>query len=207
MEALTSEIAAVLGKKRVALKRFQQSLLGKRQHASRVVPAAKSAFPPLIKATQGDPKEVGAGKTSKVCAALVDLKHVVLSLASKPRAPQNLQSMSPKWLTRVTRLKTEHGSGAASNWLCDNWSGRQRSLRCTNEARSRAWTWKWQERCCSASLPNGSNRSSSVTRPSGQTTPHALAGPPKWQTRQPPPSMVSSFKRWSCNNAARLSPL
>jgi hypothetical protein len=82
-QAIADEIVKVLRKTHVPLKRFR-SLLGKLQHAARILPAAKGMFSPLNKATRGDPKEVGVGKHSEVRAALLDLKHIVLSLATRP---------------------------------------------------------------------------------------------------------------------------
>jgi hypothetical protein len=54
-QAMADEIAKILRKSHVSLKR-SRSLLGRLQHAARVLPAAKGMFSPLNKATQGDPE-------------------------------------------------------------------------------------------------------------------------------------------------------
>jgi hypothetical protein len=65
------------------MKRFR-SLLGRLQHAARILPAAKDTFSPLNKTAKGDPKEIGVGKRSEARAALIDLWHLMLTLASRP---------------------------------------------------------------------------------------------------------------------------
>jgi hypothetical protein len=94
-EAIADEIGKVLRKSHVPLKRFR-SLLGKLQHAARILPSAKGLFSPLNKATKGDPKEVGLGKHSESRAALLDLKHLILSLASRPTHVSELVEHEPE---------------------------------------------------------------------------------------------------------------
>ncbi len=94
-EAIAAEIAKMLKKTHVPLKRFQ-SVVGKLQHAARILPAAKGMFSPLNKATKGNPKEVGIGKLSKTRAALLDLRHLVLSLASRPAHVTKLVGYDPE---------------------------------------------------------------------------------------------------------------
>jgi hypothetical protein len=73
-QAIANDIVRIPRKTHVPLKRFR-SLLGRLQHAARILPAAKGMFSPLNKATKGDPKEVGLGKHSEVRAALLDIRH------------------------------------------------------------------------------------------------------------------------------------
>ena len=106
---------AVLHKKHVALKRFR-SLLGRLQHTAQIIPAAKGMFLPLNEATHSDPKKAGTGKASQVRAALLNLKHVVLSLTSRPTHVSELIEHKPE--LAGTRDASAAGAGAA--WLrCD----------------------------------------------------------------------------------------
>ena len=59
------------------------------------VPAAKGMFSLLNNATKGDPKKVGFGKHSETQAALISVRHLILTLASCPLMPQNLPSTIP----------------------------------------------------------------------------------------------------------------
>jgi hypothetical protein len=96
----------------VPLKRFR-SLLGKLQHASRIIPAAKGLFSPLNKATKGEPKEVGLGKHSETRAALLDLRHIVLSLAHRPTHVSELVEYEPE----LAGTCDASASGAGGVWL------------------------------------------------------------------------------------------
>jgi hypothetical protein len=111
-QAIADEIGKVLRKSHVPLKRFR-SLLGKLQHAARILPAAKGLFSPLNKATKGEPKEVGLGKHSEARAALLDLKHIVLSLASRPTHVSELVEYEPE--LAGTCDASAHGAGGV--WL------------------------------------------------------------------------------------------
>jgi hypothetical protein len=93
-QSIATEIVAILRKTHVTLKRFR-SLLGRLQHAARIMPAAKGLFTPLNRATKNDPKSVGLGKDSEVRAALLDLKHLILSLASRPTHVSELVEYEP----------------------------------------------------------------------------------------------------------------
>jgi hypothetical protein len=64
LEALLKELPKVLHKQRLPLKRCQ-SLVGRRQHAARILLAAKSFFTLLNKALGGLPDFVGLGRNSK----------------------------------------------------------------------------------------------------------------------------------------------
>jgi hypothetical protein len=94
-QAIADEISKVLRKSHVPLKRFR-SLLGKLQHASRILLAPKGLFSPLNKATKGEPKEVGLGKHRETRAALLDLRHIVLSLAHRPTHVSELVEYEPE---------------------------------------------------------------------------------------------------------------
>ena len=82
-KSIADDTTKLLRKNHVPLKRFR-SVLGLLQHAACIIPAAKGLFTPLNKATVGDPGQVGVGKSSEVRAALLDLRFIVLSLASCP---------------------------------------------------------------------------------------------------------------------------
>jgi hypothetical protein len=54
-KSIADDITKLLKKSHVSLKRFR-SMLGRLQHAARILPAAKGLFSPLNKATRGEPK-------------------------------------------------------------------------------------------------------------------------------------------------------
>jgi hypothetical protein len=112
VDALAKEIAAALRKTHVALKRFR-SLLGKLQHAARILPAAKGMFSPLNKATRGDPSQIGLGANSEVRAALLDLRHIILSLASRPTHASELVEHEPE----MAGTCDASADGAGGVWL------------------------------------------------------------------------------------------
>ena len=93
-KSITDDISKILKKSHIPLKRFR-SILGRLQHAARIIPAAKGLFTPLNKATVGDPAQVGVGKESEVRAALVDLRLIVMSLASRPTHVSELVEHEP----------------------------------------------------------------------------------------------------------------
>jgi hypothetical protein len=111
-KAITDEIGRVLRKSHVPLKRFR-SLLGRLQHAARILPSAKGMFSPLNKATKGDPKEVGLGKHSESRAALIDLKHLIQSLASRPTHVSELVEYEPE----LAGTCDASAMGAGGVWL------------------------------------------------------------------------------------------
>jgi hypothetical protein len=111
-QAIADEIAKILRKTHVPLKRFR-SLLGRLQHAAWIVPAAKGLFSPLNKATQGDPSEVGVGKRSEARAALLDLRHLVLTLASHPTHVSELGEYEPD----IAGTCDASAAGAGGIWV------------------------------------------------------------------------------------------
>ena len=50
----------------------------------------------MNKTTIGDPSQVGVEKTSEVRAALLDLRHIVLTLASRPTHASKLVEYKPE---------------------------------------------------------------------------------------------------------------
>jgi hypothetical protein len=61
-------------------------------------------FLPLDKITKGSLKKVGVGKHSDVRAALLDLRNLMLSLASRPtNVSELIKYTSPRWRVPVTR--------------------------------------------------------------------------------------------------------
>jgi hypothetical protein len=111
-QAIAEEISKVLRKSRVPLKRFR-SLMGRLQHAARILPAAKGMFSPLNKATKGEPKEVGLGKQSETRAALLDLRHIILSLASRPTHVSELVEYEPE----LAGTCDASSAGAGGVWI------------------------------------------------------------------------------------------
>ena len=82
-QSIADDITRLLRKSHVSVKCFR-SVLGRLQHAAQILPAAKGALLQLNKAIKGNPPQVGVGKSGKVQAALLDLWHLVLTLASRP---------------------------------------------------------------------------------------------------------------------------
>jgi hypothetical protein len=82
-EALLKELRKVLRKQRVPLKRFR-SLLGRLQHAARILPSAKSFFTPLNEALRGLPAFIGLSRHGEVRQALLDTGTLIQELARRP---------------------------------------------------------------------------------------------------------------------------
>jgi hypothetical protein len=95
---LLKEVAAILRKKRVPLKRFC-SLSGRLQHAARILPSAQAFFTPLNNALRGLPGYIGMSRHGKVHHALLDMGHVLCNLASRPTHVSKLiQSDHPDYV-------------------------------------------------------------------------------------------------------------
>jgi hypothetical protein len=81
--AYVKETHTMLRHKMVPLKKLQM-LVGKLQHASIILPAAKGFFSPLNDAMQGSPTLIGLGVNLEVRAALEDLIFLMHLLSSRP---------------------------------------------------------------------------------------------------------------------------
>ena len=82
-DALIKEVRAILRKTRVQLKRFW-SIVGRLQHAARILPAARGFFTPLYNALKGLPASIGLGRHGEIRHALLDVANVIQNLASRP---------------------------------------------------------------------------------------------------------------------------
>jgi len=82
-DALLKELRAVLKKQRVQLKRFR-SLVGRLQHAARILPAARAFFTPLYNALKGLPDSIGLSRAGEVRHALLDVAVVIRDLSRRP---------------------------------------------------------------------------------------------------------------------------
>ena len=80
---LLKEVRAILKKKRVQLKRFR-SIVGRLQHAARILPAARAFFTPLYNALRGLPVHVGLSSNGEIRLALLDVAVVIRNLANRP---------------------------------------------------------------------------------------------------------------------------
>jgi hypothetical protein len=80
---LLKEVRAILKKSRVQLKRFR-SIVGRLQHAARILPAARSFFTPLYNALKGTPDSIGLGRQGEVRHALLDVAAVIRDLSRRP---------------------------------------------------------------------------------------------------------------------------
>ena len=99
-----NDITKLLWKSHVSLKLFR-SVLGRLQHAAQILPAAKGAFWPLNKVTTDNPPQVGVGKSGLDRAALLDLWHLMLTLASRPAHVADFAMCDPKLAGGFTTLK------------------------------------------------------------------------------------------------------
>lgn len=82
-DAVVQEIRTILKKERVRLKRMQ-SIVGKLQHASLVMPCSKALFTPLYNAMKGDPAHVFLPVGGQVRLALRDAILLTLEAAKRP---------------------------------------------------------------------------------------------------------------------------
>jgi hypothetical protein len=80
---LLKEVRAILKKTRVQLKRFR-SIVGRLQHAARILPAARAFFTPLYNALKGTPDSIGLGRQGEVRYALGDVAAVIRDLSRRP---------------------------------------------------------------------------------------------------------------------------
>jgi hypothetical protein len=80
---LLKEVRAILKKTRVPLTRFR-SIVGRLQHAARILPVAKAFFTPLYNALRGLPSQIALGAKSEVRQALIDAAVVIRDLARRP---------------------------------------------------------------------------------------------------------------------------
>jgi hypothetical protein len=110
---LLKEVAAVLRKKRVPLKRFC-SLSGRLQHAARILPSARAFFTPLNNALKGIPKYIGMSCHGEVRHALLNMGHALRNLASWPTHVSKLvQSDHPDYIGYCDAS----GFGAGGVWF------------------------------------------------------------------------------------------
>jgi hypothetical protein len=97
---IVQEILRVLKKKRVPIKRFQK-LLGKLQHASGILPAAKSLFTPLNVSLRNDPTWIQIPVDGDVRHALLDFKTLIKSLADRPTHANELGTSNEDYVGYV----------------------------------------------------------------------------------------------------------
>ena len=101
-EAIVTEIRKLLKKKKVRRNRFQ-SITGKLQHASLVMPATKPLFNPLYNALKGNPRHIHIPPHSPCRVALRDFIDLTLEAARRPTHVHEL----------IARAKE------AGVWFCD----------------------------------------------------------------------------------------
>ena len=110
---LLKEVASVLRKRRVPLKRFR-SLVGRLQHAARILPSARAFFTPLNNALRGLPGYIGLSRHGEVRNALLDMTNVVRNLASRPTHVNELvQADNPDYIGYCDAS----GFGAGGVWF------------------------------------------------------------------------------------------
>jgi hypothetical protein len=82
-ETLLKELRKALKKRRLPFKRFR-SLVGRLQHAARILPAGKSFFTPMNEAMRGLPQFVGLGRHTDLRQAMLDSGALIVLLARRP---------------------------------------------------------------------------------------------------------------------------
>jgi hypothetical protein len=82
-DALLKELRKALRKQRLPLKRFR-SLVGRLQHAARILPSTKAFFTPMNDALRGLPQFIGLSRHGEVREALLDAGVLIQELAQRP---------------------------------------------------------------------------------------------------------------------------
>ncbi len=95
--AYVKETHRILRRKRVPIK-ILQGVVGKLQHASIILPAARSFFTPINAAMKGSPKHITLGANSEIRAALEDLCTLLHILASRPTHVRELVPDMPQYV-------------------------------------------------------------------------------------------------------------
>jgi hypothetical protein len=67
----------------------------------------------LNKATKGDPKEVGVGKRSEARAALINLRHLIMTLSARPTHVSELVEYDPE----LAGTCDASSAGAGGVWI------------------------------------------------------------------------------------------
>jgi hypothetical protein len=93
-DALIKEVRSILRKTRIQLKRFR-SIVGRLQHAARILPAARGFFTPLYNALKGLPESIGLSRHEEVRRTLLDVVNVIRDLASRPT---HVKELVQQWL-------------------------------------------------------------------------------------------------------------
>jgi hypothetical protein len=82
-QSLQKELRKVLRKQRIPFKRFR-SLVGRLQHAARILPSAKAFFTPMNEALRGLPPFIGLSRHGDLRQALLDTGTMIQELARRP---------------------------------------------------------------------------------------------------------------------------
>jgi len=115
-DALIKEVCSILCKTLIQLKRFR-SIVGRLQHAARILPAARVFFTPLYNALKGLlPESIGLSCHGEVCHALLDVVNVLRDLASRPTHVKELVQQ----LLNYTGYCNESAFGAGGGWFGAN---------------------------------------------------------------------------------------
>jgi hypothetical protein len=112
---IVGEIKQILKKKHVQMKHYRH-VVGKLRHVALIMPGVKGLFSSINKAFQGDPCVIGLGASSEVRAALLDLSHMIASLASHPTHVNELVPSNDHY----TGYCDACGAGAGGIWLSGN---------------------------------------------------------------------------------------
>jgi hypothetical protein len=140
---MVQEVRAILRKTRVPLAKFR-SIVGRLQHAARILPAARSVFTPLNNAMRGLPNWISLGRHKDVREALLDAAALVKDLA---RRPTHVSELTQKDLDYMGCCDASaYGAGGV-------WFGVEKRLHPV------VWRVEWptdiQEQVVSEANPNG----------------------------------------------------
>jgi hypothetical protein len=111
-DAICAELAKVLKKKSVPLKRLE-TIVGKVMHAARILPTSKALMTPVYQSYKHRPPIVGLRSNAKLRYALGDLRTTIASLAKRPTHVYELVPRPASFVGMVDASST----GAGGIWL------------------------------------------------------------------------------------------
>jgi hypothetical protein len=114
--AICDELKKLLKRKNIPFKRLEK-IVGKLIHACTILPTSKALLTPVYRSMTARPSVVGLGKASEVRAALIDLRSMVQSIASRPTHVYELVNRPPTFIGMVDASST----GVGGIWLLPNW--------------------------------------------------------------------------------------
>jgi hypothetical protein len=113
---ICEEMKKLLKRKNIPFKRLEK-IVGKLIHACTILPTSKALLTPLYRSMAARPSIIGLGKDSEVRAALMDLRAMIQSIATRPTHVYELVERRPSFIGMVDASST----GVGGIWLLPNW--------------------------------------------------------------------------------------